>query len=83
MLVILIFVITKDYSTSEYRIQLYLKTPNGEELKIRECVSKTANFECEQPYTKCYGPGEYYIKAITYYGSTISSESGWQLAYKC
>jgi hypothetical protein len=71
--------ITKPY----YKIELYVKKPGGEELKIRECWNDAPNFDCSQEYKECSEPGEYYSKAITYCRNSILSDSGWRLVYKC
>jgi len=82
---LLVFIFPRNYTAyAVYRMEIYLKKPDGEILKIIECFSKLESFECVQPYIEeCSQPGEYYTNAITYHGNEILSESGWQLAYKC
>ena len=83
LLLAFISVLAIDYLTRNYRMELYLKQPDGKEVKLRECTSSSENFECIQPYSDCSESGEYFSKAITYQDNAVLSDSGWQPTYKC
>jgi len=65
----------------KYGMELYIKTPENEEIKIRECEGLNPEISCGTPTPLatyvCFNKGTYYGKAVTYLNNKILSSTGW------
>jgi len=79
ILILFIVIISPPRCQTKYKMELYVRTPENQELKIRECEGLNPEMNCGINYRSylCTGDGVYYGKAVTYLNDKILSSSGW------
>lgn len=76
-----VFFSPQEVSSDKYKMELYVRTPGNEDVKVRECEGTNSGINCEASYIYmnylCFSKGTYYAKAVTYLNNKILSTSGW------
>ena len=66
---------------NKYGMELYIKTPENEEIKIKECEGLNPEISCGIPTAfatyVCFNNGAYYGKAVSYLNNKVLSSTGW------
>jgi hypothetical protein len=66
-----------------HRMEVWVKFPNTQTLKVNECSSILNDFQCSINYYDCPQLGTYYGKALTYQDTTLLSQNpeDWKYLY--
>ena len=83
--IFIVFLLSFISVLAQYKMEIWVRTPNNVESNWTTCESREANFKCVYPFccTRNSIAGDYYGNAKTFENNVLKSESGWKYLFNC